>query len=675
MGRESTLRRHDTARIRRGAWATLLALPLLTGLASAEVKVLASVNELFYYPYYRVARISPDGRRVAVHRREKNVMHTAVLDLESGDERVVFQGDPCLPSASCVLRRLDWADDETLVAGWYALDHGGTAKRHYYGLVTFADDADPLAFEKTSVKAAGIIIDPLPHAPGELLFQHFERGRAVYRVRYADLAQPDRVWRRWKRADSKEPRRPLASFDEDVVTWVSDEHGEIRGALTIGLEPLALRLRYRKQGDPEWRIAQTLTDEEKVMALDLFPLGFTADGESMLVFTNPDDDRHGLYEYDLEAGEPGRLVYQHETADLLDVIYDASGQRLLGVRFVEEGEIRETWFDTGDQRLRVALNAAFPGRNPMTTGISDDGRMASVQVSAPGDPGGFYVLDTTSGETREIGRIRPWLDNNILARSEAFRVVSRDGVEVTAFLTLPPEPNGTPPLVVMPHGGPIGVADRLTYNTDIQYLARMGYAILRVNFRGSGDRGRSFRTAGNRQWGRGIEDDIEAAIDQVVEKGLVDGDRICTHGASYGGYSALMLVVRRPDAYRCASSLMGVSDIALMFNHDDVFLGERGIETMEEIVGSPEEDYTEQLEYSPLYNAGRIKVPVLLAHGHWDRRVDWDHFVRMKIMLELEGTPVRTIELARTGHGFRTRHDAIEYHKALREFLLQHIGR
>ena len=669
------MRLRDLGSLGSGLGAALLALSLLTGLASAEVKVLASVNELFYYPYYLAAQISPDGRRVAIHRRERSAMHTAVLDLESGDERVVFEGDTCKHGVTCVLRSLDWADDNTLVVGWYAMAHVIKKKHHYYGLVAFEDGEDPLAFETTSVPATGIIIDTLPRSPGELLFQHLERGRSVYRVRYEDLAQPDKVWRRWKKPESEDHRPPIASFDEDVVAWVSDTRGEIRGALTIGQEPLALRLRYRKQDEVEWRIAQTITDEDKVLELDLFPLGFTADGKAMLVVTKPDDDRYGLYEYDLEAGQLGQIVYQNATGSLLGVVYDGTGRRLLGVRFIEEGEIRQAWFETADDQLRGALDAAFPGRNPMITGLSDDGRMASLQVSPPGDPGGFYVLDTTSGEVEEIGRIRPWLDNNILAQSEAFRVVSKDGVEVTAFLTLPPEPNGTPPLVVMPHGGPIGIADRLTYNTDIQYLARMGYAILRVNYRGSGDQGRSFQNAGNRQWGRGIEDDIEAAIDHVVGQGLVDGDRICTHGSSYGGYSALMLVVRRPDAYRCASSLMGVSDIALMFNNDDVFLSERALEVMEKIVGDPDEDYTEQFEYSPVYNAGKIKVPVLLAHGHWDRRVDWDHFVRMKIMLELEGTPVRTIELAKTGHGFRTRMDSIKYHKALREFLLEHIGR
>ena len=354
---------------------------------------------------------------------------------------------------------------------------------------------------------------------------------------------------------------------------------------------------------------------------------------------------------------------------------DATGHEILGVTFLEEGEPRQAYFETEDVRFREALAEAFPEKNPMITGISRDRQTMSLRVSPPGDPGAFWLLDVESGKKTEVGRIRPWLDNNLLATSERFQVRSTDDLTVTAFLTLPPIESHRPPLIVMPHGGPIGVTDTRQFSPEIQYLARSGYAILRVNFRGSGSQGAKFERAGRRQWGRGIEDDIEAAIGHVVASGKVDGDRICTHGASYGGYSALMLVVRRPDAYRCASSLMGVSDIALMFNNDDVWLSEDSQSRMQEIVGDPEKDYAEQVEFSPVYNADKIRIPVLLAHGVWDRRVDWDHMIRMKLALELVGTPVRTIELRRTGHGFARRSDAIAYYKALRSFFVKHIGR
>ena len=94
---------------------------------------------------------------------------------------------------------------------------------------------------------------------------------------------------------------------------------------------------------------------------------------------------------------------------------------------------------------------------------------------------------------------------------------------------------------------------------------------------------------------------------------------------------------------------------------------------MEEIVGDPEKDYLEQRKYSPVYNAGKIQIPVLLAHGDWDRRVDVDHMTRMKLALELAGTPVQVIELKKTGHGFRNRDHSIAYFKMLRKFLDQHL--
>jgi dipeptidyl aminopeptidase/acylaminoacyl peptidase len=163
-------------------------------------------------------------------------------------------------------------------------------------------------------------------------------------------------------------------------------------------------------------------------------------------------------------------------------------------------------------------------------------------------------------------------------------------------------------------------------------------------------------------------------VERVVQEGWVDGEKMCTMGSSYGGYSALMTVIRHPDRYRCAASLMGVTDIALLFNVDSVFGGEELSTSLEEIVGSPSADHAELRRYSPVYNADKIKVPVYLAHGEWDRTVDLDHMIRMKLALALERVPLRLYTIPKTGHGFSSRDDAMRYWLSLREFLAEHIG-
>jgi dipeptidyl aminopeptidase/acylaminoacyl peptidase len=227
----------------------------------------------------------------------------------------------------------------------------------------------------------------------------------------------------------------------------------------------------------------------------------------------------------------------------------------------------------------------------------------------------------------------------------------------------------------MPHGGPIGMADVRGYSSDVQYLARSGFAVLQVNYRGSGGYGRRFQEAGHRQWGRGIEDDIETAVDHVLASGRVDGGRMCVVGASYGGYSALMMVIREPKRYRCAASLSGVTDIALLFNVDSVTGGEILTSQMEKIVGDPDRDYEEMRRYSPVYRADEIEVPIHLAHGEWDRTVDLDHLIRMKLALDLAKTPAQATIYAKMGHGFASREAAVRHWLNLYAFLAQHLNR
>lgn len=638
-------------------------------------RVVASVGELFRDAEHRQALISPGGDRVAIVQYERGTIRVLVRDVDSG--RVIKVSE--LRSIRHVdhLQPVEWMDDDGLIVSWVdALRIDGLARsdgaRVRHRIVRFDAPEDPLQFTSFEVGPRGQIVHGLPQIEGRVLFQPSGRGHSIYEVDLEQLELREAQWYERLRTGGARAPKVSATLDEGVVAWIPDAKGAVRAALTLDGEPPALKLWFRSSATSEWRVVRAVTDQNHFE--DLVPLGFTGDGSKLLVASSAGRDRYGLYEYDPENDSLGTLLFEHPTAELLGVVYDYSGSELIGVRYIEEGRLQATYLGTADERLRRALDGTFPNRNPQVTGLSRDRRRATVLDTSASDPGAFWLVDLDSGAGAQLGRIRPWLDDNILASSRAFRVKSRDGLEVEALLTLPPLSTGAPPLLVMPHGGPIGVSDVRDFSPDIQYLARMGYAILRVNYRGSGSRGKIFESSGHRQWGRGIEDDIEAAVDHVIANQWVDGARICVAGSSYGGYSALMLVVRRPEAYRCAASLMGVSDIALLFNADDVWAGDRTTEMMAEIVGDPEELYAEQVEYSPVYRADRIRIPVLLAHGDWDRRVDRDHMVRMKLALDLESTSVRVVELRETGHGFRSRDDAIEFYMLLRSFLDEHIG-
>jgi dipeptidyl aminopeptidase/acylaminoacyl peptidase len=363
------------------------------------------------------------------------------------------------------------------------------------------------------------------------------------------------------------------------------------------------------------------------------------------------------------------MLFADPDADIFDV-YSSAGE-VIGVVYEREGLTQFHHIDSFYDRYQRSLAHALPDAVPNITSASQDRRYFVVLASSPRDPGTYYVLDTQTNTATRIARMMPWLDAAELADVEAIRVTSTDRLELEAFLARPRAPN-LPPLVVLPHGGPWRIRDARSFDPLVQSLAAGGFAVLQVNYRGSSGRGQAFLDAGKQQWGKGIEQDLEAAVDEVVRRGLVDGDRVCIAGGSYGGYSALMSVIRSPTRYRCAISLNGPTD--LLFEYHFYFKrgGEEGKTYFSEYIADP--DDPEQLRsMSPVYRASEINVPVLLIQGGEDRRVDVDHYHRMLNMLEALGKPHDAYLIQDAGHS-PTRSQWLGIVARMRTFLSKNLG-
>src|SRR5699024_2497259 len=192
---------------------------------------------------------------------------------------------------------------------------------------------------------------------------------------------------------------------------------------------------------------------------------------------------------------------------------------------------------------------------------SEDGRRVIVRVRGDRNPGRFYLLDTGTMEMRFLVAALPDLPEEALVPMKPVRIEARDGLELHALLTLPKDRDKDLPLIVNVHGGPFGITDRWGYNMETQLMAHHGYASLQVNYRGSGGRGEDFMRAGWQEWGGEMQNDVTDATRWAIEEGIADPDRICIYGGSYGGYAALMGVIREPELYQCAVGYVGVYDL------------------------------------------------------------------------------------------------------------------
>ena len=244
--------------------------------------------------------------------------------------------------------------------------------------------------------------------------------------------------------------------------------------------------------------------------------------------------------------------------------------------------------------------------------------LALVYVYSDRNPSDFYVFDITRKGATHLASRRDWVDPEYMGTMRAVAIPARDGRILHGFLTVPAGSDGKDlPLVINPHGGPFGPADLWHFQTEPQLLASRGYAVLQVNFRGSGNYGRDHLRSGYRQWGLKMQDDLADATRWAAAQGIAEADRVCIYGASYGGYAALMGAARDPSIYRCAIGYVGVYGVPLKFNDGDIRDSKSGTNFLQESLGGDREKLAQT---SPTRLAANIKVPVFLAAGGADKR-------------------------------------------------------
>ena len=236
-----------------------------------------------------------------------------------------------------------------------------------------------------------------------------------------------------------------------------------------------------------------------------------------------------------------------------------------------------------------------------------------------------------------------------LLRKGGFKspIIMLTGQDTDSDTILGLEAGAIPPLVVMPHGGP-EMRDTLTFDGHAQLLASHGYAVFQPNFRGSTNRDDAFKLAGYGEWGRKMQTDISDGLAALADAGIVDPQRACIVGASYGGYAALAGVTLQQGLYRCAVAVAPVSDIRAMYNEDYRESGDRRItkEALLQQLG-PRDRWD---DVSPRRNADRADAPILLIHGREDTVVPYSHSTQMADKLKDNGKPYELVSLDGEDH-------------------------
>ena len=452
-----------------------------------------------------------------------------------------------------------------------------------------------------------------------------------------------------------------------VASFVFNKDNEVTHAIGMLPDDFDSTVVHRRV-DGEWVLEGIYRNPEGVR----IPVRWHKwDPDRILYQDNTDAQTVGYYWVNVKTGAR-ELIYRDPRVDVDEVVFDDDDVAIAAKHQYDYPTYVPLQPDHPLVVRRQRLVAAFPGSQVAIESSTADGIEHVLRVHSDRDQGQFYLWNEYDGKVRHLLNPRPQVKAENFPQTQAVRFKARDGMELVGYLTVPKhKPAQKLPLIVLPHGGPHGIRDGWGYDMEAAAFANAGYGVLKVNYRGSGGYGKDFHYKWYRHWGLEMQDDLEDGVLWAAGAGIADIDRVCIYGASYGGYAALMGVVKTPDRYRCAIGYVGVYDLNIMHDFGDVSRSKAGQKYLDEALGT---DPADRAARSSTPHVDRIKAPVFLVHGMQDDRAHFRHYEEMREALKAQNHRFETLLVPRAGHGARDLASVREVSCRMIDFFDRHIG-
>lgn len=448
--------------------------------------------------------------------------------------------------------------------------------------------------------------------------------------------------------------------------YLADHKGNVRFAFGDDLDGnRKIYLRPADGGD--WELLGEASADRDM------PIAFSADN-SAVWFTCHASTGFGVCRFD-PASRRMTQAWSNPTVEASDLAQGSARDSVMGVRFID-GRPALSVFDasSADAKALVDLMKQYPGEDVQFVSGTDDGGKAIALVQADADPGTFFLYDRANNKFSPLLQRASWIDPTKMASKQPIALTARDGLKLQGYVSYPPGQENAKqlPMVVFVHGGPYGVRDDWDYEPYVQALATHGYAVLQVNYRGSGDYGYDFMKAGWQQWGGKMQDDVTDATHWAIAQGIADPKRICIYGGSYGGYAALEGAIKEPDLYKCAIGYVGVYDLRLMSSRGDATKSIYGKDYLKRVLGT---DMDVLAQRSPIYQLNNLKAKVMLIVGGRDTRVPEVQGKTLHQNLLIRRIPHEWLYKPGEWHGFYNEDNIAELFTKVDAFLQANIGK
>lgn len=597
-------------------------------------------------------KVSPDGNRLAWHEivGRRPTLHYRNLP----------NGKPVRLSHPMPVTRFQWARDSRKILFTWNL--GSRRSNHLFSLDTNNPKKQPrdlTPFEGVQVRGLHI----LRQDPKHVMLKMNRRRATVHDLYKLNLDSGEHILVEKNRGD--------------ILNWVSDQSGV--PIIRLRQTKTGVNLETNVVGDSSFaKFAKWVRGEKwnRLIEYDrddrVGPFPPIKGASHIFMLSGLDRDKRSFQRLDLVSGKIID-VYAHPRVDVDRVWFDYEKYAPKWAVSWDGHQKRHAF----DPKLD-AIGAAFAGDGPVNLrrlSNSRDGKYMTLGVSSDRLSPQIYLFNTVSGKKQLLTESpQAWLKNR-LSKSRPLTITARDGLALDAYLTIPQGTNGRNlPMVMKVHGGP-WARDTWGFDRDTQYLANRGYAVLRVNYRGSEGFGRKFKNAGRREFaGKMHSDLIDAARWAIAEK-VADPKNIAIYGVSYGGYATLVGLTKTPDFFAAGIDVVGPSDLVLQVETFPPHM-RRARRNWIEFVGNPNNpnDRRDIDSRSPINLIDKITKPLMVVHGAKDVRVSKENSDRLVAAMRAKGLPVEYIIFANEGHGIRRTKNRIVFAKRMEKFLARHLG-
>ena len=604
---------------------------------------------LFGNPDKAAARLAPDGKRMSFLAPVDGVLNVWVGP--TGDPTAA---KPVTADKKRGIRSYFWAYTSKHIL--YTQDADGDENWHVYCVDLDKGDTKDL----TPIKGVAAQIESVSYRfPNEILVGLNDRDPKLHDVHRVNLETG--------------ARELVMKNEEEFSGYTIDEDFKIRFAT-----------KYAQDGGNEISVydGKEWKPFEKIPMTDALTTGaagFDKTGNILYMMDSRGRNTGALFSVDLKTNER-KLIAENPLADIGGVMSHPTENTIEAVSFTYERTEWKVLSDAVAEDLKY-LRTVADGEIEVTSRTLDDTQW-TVAFLMDNGPVRYYLYDRKAKQAKFLFTNRKDLEGLPLVKMHPVVITARDGLKLVCYLSLPkgtdPDEDGRPnaplPMILDVHGGPWS-RDSWGYNSEAQWHANRGYAVLSVNFRGSTGFGKEFVNAGNKEWAGKMHDDLLDAVDWAVKNNVADAKKIAISGGSYGGYATLVGLTFTPDVFACGVDVVGPSNILTLIATIPAYWQPQ-IQFFKDRVGdfTSEEGKKFLTEKSPLSHVDKIKRPLLIGQGANDPRVKQAEADQIVKAMEEKKIPVTYVLYPDEGHGFARPANRMSFNAVTEAFLAQNLG-